>query len=119
MKKVKVLLGALTVLAVEYLVIRYWLIALHNTFDVPFFLFVLCGSVVCIGALRGKNKLTICSVAGYGLSYILGLISNVEWIDPHGTACDSFGIVFTLAVLFCLIAGTVWEHIDRVKKGKG
>lgn len=120
MNKRKILLIALLALVAEYLICVHLAYYMFSNTDVSKLLFVLCVLVAVLAVFFTKTKLILCTVAGYGISFALGVVCNYDYIGPHVTTMQTWYIWFLLGVLVSFAVGLVWEIViylyKKVKK---
>ena len=112
--------GAVVALFVSYLICDRIYYLLHNN-DWSVVLFWFGMVVILIAAFSGAKKVMICTVAGYVISFIAGIVFNFEYdsvvidgvvMERNYTAWQ----IWTVMFLVLIIAGIVWEIIGNTMK---
>lgn len=114
-KKVILIIGLLLCLGVSYLLCRFVFFDIHGMKDWPDLL--ACVSlVVLLAAIALKLRWTsAAAVFGYIFGFVLGVVFNTDGLDPGGGRINNFWIIWTLGMLFCIVAGLVADIAIKLK----
>lgn len=108
MKKRMASLCSLAGLAVLYWVVRYPLFALHGMKEWPLDLFVFGVVIIAVSGLLLCGKvLPVCTAAGYGAGFGLGVIFQFD----YGHSQNSLWIIWTGVYLVLILAGVMAEFL--------
>ena len=114
-KEVIWIIGLLLCLGVSYLLCRFVFFDIHGMKDWPDLL--ACVSlVVLLAAIALKLRWTSAAAAfGYIFGFVLGVVFNTDGLDPGGGRTNNFWIIWTLGMLFCIVAGLAADIALKLK----
>lgn len=108
-KKFRMLSIVVIALITEYIICSYMALNLFNNLDVTKYLFVLCLFIAGISVIFNKNTIAICIVSGYMVSFLMGVLCNVEFNDSHETIQSTWYVWFVCGIGTMLIVGVILE----------
>jgi transcriptional regulator with XRE-family HTH domain len=105
--------GATGALLVCFLLCGYIFRVLHNNTDWPNLMLLLGLIVIFIAAFTSAKKVMVCTVAGYVVSFIAGLVFNYEYdVIVDGVVQSqnyTAWIIWTISFIALITAGIIWE----------
>jgi len=112
------IIALLLCLGVSYLLCRFVFFDIHGMKDWPNLLAVV-SLIVLLTAIAFKIRWTSAAAAfGYIFGFILGAIFNTDGLDPGGGRSNSFWIIWTIGLLFCIASGLAADIALKLKSSK-
>ena len=113
--------GTAGALFVCFLLCRHIFYELHGNKDWAFAMFIVGLTAIFISAFFGAKKVMVCTVAGYVISFIAGIVFNYEYdFIMDGVLQDrryTAWLIWTISFLVLIFAGILWEFIGkRIRK---
>jgi hypothetical protein len=109
--------GASGALFICFLLCRHIFYELYGNLDWPIAMFVLGLAVIFVAAFPGAKKAMVCTVAGYVISFMVGIVFNYEReIVNNGIIVErnyTAWWIWTASFLLAIAAGVVWEVASR------
>jgi hypothetical protein len=109
--------GATSALFACFLLCRYIFQELHNNTDWPIAMFLLGVAVVLIAAFLNAKRVIVCTVAGYVISFIAGIVLNYEFdVIVDGVVQSqnyTAWVIWTISFIVLITAGITWEVISK------
>jgi transcriptional regulator with XRE-family HTH domain len=106
-------ISSVLVLFLCFLLCRFAFFGLHGNKDWPMLLLVVGLAVVIVAALLDMRKLMTFTVVGYIGSFALGIIFNVEGVDPGGGTTNNWWVIWTASFAAMIFVGAAWDVVRR------
>jgi len=110
--------GAFVALYVSFLLCRYVLLGLHGMKQWPVFMLLFGLIFIIIAAIFDGRKVMICTVAGYIGGFALGMLFKSYGKEQGGGRTSNAWQIWTVSFIVIVIAGIVWELMDKHMKKK-
>lgn len=106
------------ILLASYLLVRFVFFDLHGMKDFPSLLAFIAGSILLLSVLMNKKLLSIFTVIGYLLGFIIAMFFNSDSYDPGGGILNNAWIIWMITFFISLGIGWLLEIISANKNIK-
>ena len=117
-KRITWIIGTILALCINYFLCRYIFFELHGMIDWPFVLFVFGLIAIMISSIFDARKVMICTVLGYIIGFAVGMIFNVDGLDPGGGRTSNNWYLWMNAMLIVMLIGVIWEIASKILQKK-
>ena len=115
-KKYRNLLSAVGVLITEFVICAYLTYNLFFNVEIPKYLLIFCLFFTSVVAICEKNRAVICTVVGYAVAFLMGVLCDAECVDSHGTTIATWYAWFITGTIGFVAVGVIWEVFKTAKE---
>lgn len=109
--------GAVGALLVCFFLSRHIFLVLYNNTDWPIVMLLLGLVVICIASFPSAKRVIVCTVAGYVVSFIIGILFNREYDFIADGVVQSRNYtawqIWTISFVIVILIGVIWEIINN------
>lgn len=108
-------IGSIIALCFFYIMFRYVFFDIHVMKQFPLNMLFLGLIVILVAAITYSRKVMICTVAGYIISFLIGMVFGSDYYQ-YGTRYNNDWKIWMISYLFFITLGIVLELIFKHKK---
>ena len=103
-------------LSAAFFLCRYVFFELHRMKLWTFILFAAGIIIIIIASIFEGRKLLVLTPIGYIGGFAIGMLFGVDGTDPGGGRTNNSWIIWTVCFLIAVLAGFVWELLNKYMK---
>lgn len=115
MKGYKTTFASSTILILSFVVCRYVLFDFHGMKALPLWLLIIGGLAILIAACSKSKYVPFFTSLGYPISFVVGVVFQEDKINANGGTSNNMWFIWTIAFIFTIIVGSIFEIIKNKK----